>query len=62
MLEIRICPMCRQAVDIDESLLEGEFICSQCGTQVVYKKEQRGLTMKLHAPQDVDDMQRRYSV
>ena len=62
MLEIRICPMCRQAVDIDESLLEGGFICSQCGTRVVYQKEQHGLTMNLHTPQDVDDMQRKYWV
>jgi len=66
MLDIKMCPLCRQELELDQAVLEGEFICTRCKTHVCYKKhetkKQRHLTMHLHTPEDFDVMQRRYSV
>ena len=66
MLDIKMCPLCRQEVELDQSVLEGEFVCPRCETRVCYKKhdtkKHQHLTMHVHTPEDFDVMQRRYGV
>ena len=66
MLDIKVCPLCRQELEVSPSALEGEFVCPQCKSRVCYKrhdsKKQQRLTMHVHTPEDIDVMQRRYGV
>lgn len=66
MLDIKVCPLCRQELEVSPSALEGEFVCPRCKSRVCYKrhdsKKQQRLTMHVHTPEDIDVMQRRYGI
>ena len=59
-MDIKFCPICRQELNLDHAVKEGEFNCPSCKSHVMYTIEKAHICMNIHTPEDINKMKWNY--